>query len=296
MENNFEIIPHIGCHSVKFGMSSEEVRFFLGEPNWIDTSNGKRKEVRDLLTVFYGVESNRVEGIEFYEEAEVFYKGINLFKDSNAYNFLLKEDGAPLESLGTVVLLRLGIALWSLNYPEEPRTIYISKSSTWDVKRDKLKPVLYSFKIIPHIGIQPIKFGKPSEDSSSILGEPVRFGMTPDEVFPILGKCIEVVPMSVDGRMEERRSLLSIYYGEISRRVEKITFFNKALIFYKGVNLFEDSSCYDFLIKEDGNPVEICDGVVLMRLGIILLGLNGVDNHRSISIFSNPSNQDTGQP
>ncbi len=135
----FELLPYLGAGPLRFGMQPGEVALLLGEPNLVRTNRyGERDERRTLLAIRFGNNEHGIAEIEFYNDAQVTFQGLNVFEqEEEAYRALLLADGEPFESLGTIVLMKLGITLSPPN--NENRTITVFSRGRWDRFIPKLK-------------------------------------------------------------------------------------------------------------------------------------------------------------
>jgi hypothetical protein len=139
----FQIEPYVGAGPVRFGMTMEDVRCALGPPERV-TSNW-RKDVmyeypsHDLIVGFRRADLT-VDHLGFGARADVQYRGVRLLSDPGAFAWLLHEDGGPLEHVGFVFLLRLGIALTGFHQRDEHgKTLSVFAEGYHDLLRPKMK-------------------------------------------------------------------------------------------------------------------------------------------------------------
>jgi hypothetical protein len=138
---SFELLPYVGAGPLRFGMLPDEVASLLGEPTLVRKNrSGERDERRDLLAITFDKDLLGIAEIEFYKEARVTFRESSVFEqEEEAYRTLLLADGEPFESLGTVVLMKLGITLSAPK--EEHKTITVFSKGRWDRFIPKLKRI-----------------------------------------------------------------------------------------------------------------------------------------------------------
>jgi hypothetical protein len=143
LPGTFQIQPYIGAGPVAFGMTVEDVKRTLGPPERI-TSNWRKDVMYDYpahdLVVGFHRAALTVDHLGFGPRANVQYKDMRLFSDPAAFEWLLKEDGLPLERVGFVFLLRLGIALTGFHqWDESGKTISVFHQGYHDALRPRMK-------------------------------------------------------------------------------------------------------------------------------------------------------------
>jgi hypothetical protein len=147
MTLHFEIRPYEGVGSLRFGMSKIEVADLIGPPEEADVHPlGEAYEDRfgsSVLTIYSKADNTLVQiGFSRWTQG-VTFKNTNIFNEDpgKVLEFLIQEDAQPLESLGIIVLLNLGITLTGFHDDgEDERTITVFAKGRWDLKKAKLKP------------------------------------------------------------------------------------------------------------------------------------------------------------
>jgi hypothetical protein len=138
----FDLIPYVGSLPIRFGMTPAEVREALGEPDSV-TSNrkGERDERRGETNVRYGSNNQNVVELAFGPHVPVLYKGVSLFEDPRALATLARDDPAPVEVLGFLLFLGLGIALTGV-HDRDPNQLAISvfERGRWDHLQARFRP------------------------------------------------------------------------------------------------------------------------------------------------------------
>jgi hypothetical protein len=137
-----EVKPYEGVDELAFGMAEADVIATLGAPMRVSETRGGDKELQyhDRFVYLTGPERRFVE-VVFLPSAEVSVAGIDVFGDSLSFSRLVQLDGSPLESVGTVVFLRLGIAVSGLHDgDEEQKSLAAFARGRWDSLKDRLKP------------------------------------------------------------------------------------------------------------------------------------------------------------
>jgi len=105
----FKIIPYVGAFPITFGMSEVEVTALLGEPRFrTETFDGRVSHNYETVNVGYS-EGRKVNHIGFLPGSDVELEGVDPFGPSG-FERLVAMDGEPMEVLGAVVFLKLGIA------------------------------------------------------------------------------------------------------------------------------------------------------------------------------------------
>jgi hypothetical protein len=82
-------------------------------------------------------------------------------------------------------------------------------------------------------------------------------------------------------------------FDQADRKAAHLGFGARSRLQYKGVYLFHDADAFEFLIAEDGQPMEDVGFIFLTRLGIYLAGFHKDDEYgRSISVYAPGSHDD----
>ena len=129
-----EIVPYECVGPVKFGMTIGEVAAVLGEPEQVSTNCLKeRDEHRGEMGIRFSAEEGKVVEVGLSRRVEVTLMGIDVFNDPNAFDRLVAVDGKPFESVGFVVLMKLGITLTGLHDQDESQKAVTAFSrGRWD--------------------------------------------------------------------------------------------------------------------------------------------------------------------
>jgi hypothetical protein len=140
---NFDIRPYEGAGPVNFGMNREEIHGLLGLPNlgWT-MPNGTLVDSWNDFIIRYATDSQRASEIEFAETSGIRFDGIELFRDPNALSKLVTTDGAPLEGVGSIIFLSLGISTSAnlVNPKAVERTVCVFSRGKWDRFLSRLVP------------------------------------------------------------------------------------------------------------------------------------------------------------
>ncbi|RPH83976.1 MAG: hypothetical protein EHM77_01005 [Planctomycetaceae bacterium] len=105
----FEIEPFEGATPIRFGMSEADVVRILGEPEHIgDIFEGDRHYSYGPMTIGFAKEDRKVMHVAFTPGVEVTFRGLNVF-EPGAFEQMCKLDGKPVDYLGSIMLLELGI-------------------------------------------------------------------------------------------------------------------------------------------------------------------------------------------
>lgn len=135
------IQPYEGAGTIRLGAHRSEILHSEGVPE--STRIMKSGEIEDRWSdraIRYSKGMETVVEIEFDDDASLDFNGVDLFSDPNAFKKLLESDGNALSSVGTVVLLNLGLSLWNMESMESPRTVCLFCRGRWDHKLPSLIP------------------------------------------------------------------------------------------------------------------------------------------------------------
>jgi hypothetical protein len=143
MTMNFDIRPYEGAGPVTFAMNREEIHAVLGLPNVGRVKpDGTLVEWWDDFAIRYERDTRRMCEMEFTDRFAVHLDGIDLFHDPEALSKLVMADGAPMQGMGAIIFLNLGISTRPpLASPEDAgRTVCIFLRGTWDDVLHRLVP------------------------------------------------------------------------------------------------------------------------------------------------------------
>jgi hypothetical protein len=159
--NEFEIIPLVGFGKLRFGMTPEDVASIAGKPSHVGKGYfGGRVEYRhDNATpsVTYDKVFNTVTHFGFGTEIDASFKGKKIFQmqESEALFLLAQEDSSPYECFGSILFLKLGMALSEFHGEDiDDRGKAISMYNEAGIQREingldlKLKPFLFAKPIL----------------------------------------------------------------------------------------------------------------------------------------------------
>ena len=137
-----EIVPYECVGRVKFGMTIEEVATVVGEPERVSTNRRKeRDERRGKMGIRFSAEDSKVVEVSL-RHLEVTLMGIDVFNDPNAFDRLIAVDGKPFESLGFVVLMKLGITLTGFHDQDESqKAVTAFARGRWDDVKEEFRPL-----------------------------------------------------------------------------------------------------------------------------------------------------------
>ena len=106
----FLLVPNLGALPIEIGATEDQVKSILGEPD-IRSTAFRGERVHYYAGCNVGYDSNgRVVHIGFWPGCQVRYGDLDGFSDA-AFERMLKDDGAPMEVVGAIILLNLGISL-----------------------------------------------------------------------------------------------------------------------------------------------------------------------------------------
>lgn len=150
VSNHFDIKPYLGAGPLRFGKTRKQVEDVLSPPDKTkrttfrnETQEFRRDNV--LQTVYMAAEDTLVE-ISFYGNQSVAFEAMDLFQTpgTEVIRRLSEADGKPLETVGIVVFLKLGIAMTGLLQEDEPgqKSISVFAKGRWDSEIEDLKPFI----------------------------------------------------------------------------------------------------------------------------------------------------------
>lgn len=146
MVSEFNIKPYEGAGELLLGMTPEDVSLIFGPPNRtrINASQETRESREDGgLQTFYSPKdrqlveigfSPNISGLTFRDMSVFLERPLEIFKE------FLKEDNEPYESVGFIVLFKIGVTLTGFhdNSPDD-RAVTLFERGRWDADQD-LKP------------------------------------------------------------------------------------------------------------------------------------------------------------
>lgn len=123
----FEINPYVGASLIKFGMKREEVRkvFSEYEPRafWRNSYSESATDGYDEIGInIYYDSADKTIALEFYEPAQILFKGIEIFNlsASEAYKLMASLDKDIAIDGDGLTSFKFGIGFYEPNYEEEP--------------------------------------------------------------------------------------------------------------------------------------------------------------------------------
>lgn len=135
-----EIESFKSAADISFGISQEEVIEILGNPtaNFINYQQDREMYYDGK---FITLANNKVVEIGFMPTCRVFFRGVDVFSDENAFTKICQIDGNPQESVGIIVLLNVGLSMSGFHDGDEAQKgISAFSTGRWDIVKPELKP------------------------------------------------------------------------------------------------------------------------------------------------------------
>src|SRR6266446_4226693 len=135
-----ELLPAEGMSMIKLGMSPSALEAAVGLPK-LQRKNrrGEIVYVYDDYSVTFGADTGLVVEIGILPTLDLRYRGKGIFRDQEAWKELVKEDGAPREYVGFLVLLSCGVTLTGFHDDDpDQKAITVFAQGRWDHLKDKL--------------------------------------------------------------------------------------------------------------------------------------------------------------
>lgn len=125
-------------------MTTEEVCAVLGPPvRSLKNRKGGVEEVREGVKVCYSPATQTSTDFVLFPPVQAIYNGEDLLASSDPVSVLMADDPEPLESMGIVVFLRLGLTVTGFDEPDEAdKAVTAFMEGRWDALREDLKPYL----------------------------------------------------------------------------------------------------------------------------------------------------------
>ena len=137
----FVIVPYQSVGPIRFGMSSAELVQAVGAPtNSRENSSGELSFQYPAFSVRLSAKDQTVAEAGFSSANDVRLGDVNIFGSITAFEKLAELDGNPLEYLGFIVLLNLGITMTGF-HDDDPsdRAVTVFARGRWDDLRPDLK-------------------------------------------------------------------------------------------------------------------------------------------------------------
>ena len=142
MTSEFELLPYRGASPIHFNMCVADVEATLGPPdNVSENSLGERDEARGSIGIRYSSDDGYVAEIALMSDSSLFFKGKDLLADPPPLAFLLQCDPQPLEFLGFLVFLKLGITTTGFHDNDAAqKALTIFRQGRWNDYADHFVP------------------------------------------------------------------------------------------------------------------------------------------------------------
>lgn len=142
----FTLVPYVGALPIRFDMTSEQVRIILREePKVTENDSEEIEEDFGDVALRYNSLTGELSEIAFVPwGAQLLFEGVPLIGEGTTGNpipHLLAHDKAPVEVLGFLLFLELGLATTGYhdNDPGQ-RSITIFRKGHWDEFLDDAEP------------------------------------------------------------------------------------------------------------------------------------------------------------
>lgn len=138
----FEINPYVGPLPLRLGMTQDQVAEVLGQPQVVSKNRlGEPTHNFDFCAVGYDKDTLSANYFGFTPGGSVAYKGVSLFNNPNALRFMLEEDGEPIEFVGFILLLKLGVSLSGFHDNDQSQlAVNMFERGRFEKYRSQFKP------------------------------------------------------------------------------------------------------------------------------------------------------------
>lgn len=142
MASTLVIEPYLSVGPIRFGATESAVAAAFGTPQSVDRNiMGELNYGFEGLSVRFSKQGNRVVEVGLSPSIEVSLSSINLFRDPDAFERICRLDGSPFESVGFIVLLRLGITMTGFHDEDDSQlAVTAFARGRWDEVRSELVP------------------------------------------------------------------------------------------------------------------------------------------------------------
>ena len=143
----FEIVSYVGAKPLLFGMTEDQAERAVGAP--LKTSVnflGERNSNYEGFNISHSAQSGGLVEVGFSSDVNVVIRGVELFREPEAFPKLLQQDSCPYEHVGFIILLDFGITLTGF-HDNDPfqRAITAFTRGRWDHLKGKFKKLKFSF-------------------------------------------------------------------------------------------------------------------------------------------------------
>lgn len=143
MESSFDINSYVGVGDLKFGMNPDQVSHILGPAQrTVKNRVGALEEYREGIKVCYSRSECLATDFVLFLPAEAKYRGTDLLRVADPVMYLSQYDPLPLEGMGIIVFLQLGLTLSDCTDPKSAdSSVTAFALGRWDSLKEKLKPL-----------------------------------------------------------------------------------------------------------------------------------------------------------
>ena len=135
----FEIRPYAGVEQLTFGMTPSDVAARLGSPATV-TTNRLAEEVHRYEAMLLTFDREGLAEIGMLPESNPCVGGLLVLAAEN-FDELLELDGAPQETLGFIVLRRLGLTITGVHDGDSSQLAATAfRRGRWDRLEDQMRP------------------------------------------------------------------------------------------------------------------------------------------------------------
>ncbi|CAG0936463.1 hypothetical protein TFLX_05338 [Thermoflexales bacterium] len=140
----FDIVSYLSVGPIRFGINQEELAVLMGRPGWIGKDwLGETDYQYPDFSVRFAKEDHSLVEVGFSPSAKLFFEGIDIFNEHESLTKLLRRDGYPLEFMGFIILLEIGITLTGFHDSDESqKAVTVFAKGRWDELKPSLKPYL----------------------------------------------------------------------------------------------------------------------------------------------------------
>lgn len=144
MDTTFELRPYEGAGPIEFGMTRSQVEARIGPPTSVTTTRGGDvEEYRAGLKLYFSKSEEHLREIVLMKPSSALYRGVDLIQTEDPTTYLAGDDPEPFEYAGTVLFLKVGIAVTGFAEENDPDSaVGMFERGRWDDLREHLRPWL----------------------------------------------------------------------------------------------------------------------------------------------------------
>lgn len=144
----FNLEPYVGIGPLRFGMSQDQVKSIVGEPERILTNRRGEPDFQySGINIRFSSEELRLVELGIYPSTSLTVMGVSVFDEPDAFSKIVELDGQVFECYGFIIFFGLGVTMTGFHDEDgSQKAVTLFARGRWDHLREQMQPFMLQNK------------------------------------------------------------------------------------------------------------------------------------------------------